>query len=220
MRQFYIGPCMSSEALRGLPNIYRSAYTPTPFRIAATDATYPINLSLFRILIFRQKWTDSCCRSRYLAWLLNFDWVFDSSHRLLLACQNCHWTWIKKLWQETSCDHEHTVQLLRFWRYFDTIPHGVGWLSCAGFVFGMFVTLAQCYCKIHGFHDIFEVCLAWICHSFLLFCRRGSLCDWESCPQWYKDSKSLACKRMTNAVHHSQILVRHDWWACPPYLYW
>lgn len=28
------------------------------------------------------------------------------------------------------------MQLFRFWIYFDTIPHSIAWLSCAGFVFG------------------------------------------------------------------------------------
>ena len=35
-----------------------------------------------------------------------------------------------------ACQHEFMMQLLRFWIYFDTIPHAVAWLSCAGFVFG------------------------------------------------------------------------------------
>ncbi len=28
------------------------------------------------------------------------------------------------------------MQTIRFWVYFDTIPHAVAWLSSVGFVFG------------------------------------------------------------------------------------
>ncbi len=35
-----------------------------------------------------------------------------------------------------QADNLFCLQLFRFWKYFDTVPHAASWLGCAGFYFG------------------------------------------------------------------------------------
>ena len=57
--------------------------------------------------------------------------------RKCAACRHCWWLL-------------HLDWLLRFWRYFTTVPDAVAWLSCAGFVFGVWLDAFQSLAQHHS----------------------------------------------------------------------